>query len=167
MNSIRDIDIDGKRVLILTSNNFYKIFNTDNGQIIDSISQKDYKFYWNPVLEKIEHSQKVNYNLNWSPHGNYYYKHQGDSMYIWDSETNQLQLRISTKQMYIPVVWSPDDMFLLSTEVFDKFILLRDIARKNHVMKLQGHTEWVYDAYFLPENSTILTCSKKNTTNEC
>ena len=37
---------------------------TDNGQIIDSISQKDYKFYWNPVLGKIEHSQKVNYNLS-------------------------------------------------------------------------------------------------------
>ena len=119
-------------------------------------------------IDKVENNDEKNSEVAFSPDGSLFVTRDRDTIdfnncvvRLWDTESKGLLCVLGGKEksggFQARVVFSPDGKLLAVSSRQDNTIQIWDVAKRQTLCRLEGHTTAVYSLAFSPDNKTVVS----------
>ena len=149
MNQSKKLDVTNRTLTSIGMSNFYilvSVWDIDTG---DRIS-----------IDMVDKDNHINSEVAISPEGSLFATND-NVVRLWDTESGRFLCVLGGKERSggfgAKVVFSPDGKLLAVSSRQDNTIQILDIAKRQTLCRLEGHTTYVYSLAFSPDNKTVVS----------
>ena len=111
-------------------------------------------------IDMVDKDNHINSEVAISPEGSLFATND-NVVRLWDTESRRLLCVLGGKERSggfgAKVVFSPDGKLLAVSSRQDNTIQILDIAKRQTLCRLEGHTTYVYSLAFSPDNKTVVS----------
>ena len=112
-------------------------------------------------IDMVDKDNHINSEVAISPKGSLFATNDFNVVRLWDTESKGLLCVLGGKEgsggFGAKVVFSPDGKLLAVSSRQDNTIQIWDVAKRQTLCRLEGHTTYVYSLAFSPDNKTVVS----------